>query len=278
MIMRRPSLTPRNTGTARADEDDVTDAWRAPAPTPRAVQVASAHASHVGHARASNQDVVVDEPGDAVFGVLDGMGGTSAGGVAAELASASILDVVRQCRGAPGEATAMLRASLRRASSIVRRAAAGNPAWLGMGTTAVLCAVRDPGVAHVAHVGDSRAYLARGGALRLLTKDHSMLQALIDRSGIERAAARRHPLGNVLLRSLGGRPDVEVDHAAVPMRVGDRILLCSDGLTGYAEEDTIARVLGSIRAPDQIVGELVALALDGGGGDNVSVVVVERTS
>jgi protein phosphatase len=147
-----------------------------------------------------------------------------------------------------------------------------------MGTTAVACLIPDPRVAHVAyvaHVGDSRAYLSRAGDLRALTRDHSAVQGLIDRGFLTEGGAKDHPMRNMLFKSLG-RPNIRAETHAQVLHDGDRLLLCSDGLHGYATHEAIRQVMSQLIPVAHVVVGLIDLALRGGGGDNVSVVVIER--
>jgi len=229
-------------------------------------RIVSAHASHVGHVRSSNEDVVIDDPGLALYGVFDGMGGLNAGEVAAQIAAATVSGFVRRHQARQdgrraaklADDLALICAAIVHAGRVVRAAGAKDPAWQGMGTTAVVCSLRDPRSAHVAHVGDSRAYLVRGDALYVLTRDHAIGRG-------------------VLLRSLGPCAEVRPDSLTVDLAAKDRLLLCSDGLTNYAEEAAIAQVLAAHPDPARAAQALVELALEGGGGDNVSLVVIART-
>ena len=130
-------------------------------------------------------------------------------------------------------------------------------------------------VVSVAHVGDSRAYLLRDGRLQILTRDHTIVSELVDRGLLTADEAERHPYKNVLSRNLGAKPETRVDSLEVALRPGDRLLLCSDGLYGYASAEAIQYLLGSGDAPEHVARDLIELALRGGGGDNVSALVVE---
>jgi hypothetical protein len=144
-----------------------------------------------------------------------------------------------------------------------------------MGTTCVACMLVDPTHALVAHVGDSRAYLLRGGRLQTLTRDHTIVEELVDRGLLSPDEAERHPYKNVLSRNLGARAETRVDLVELELKPGDRLLLCSDGLYGYASAEGIQYVLGSGDAPDHVARDLIDLALRGGGGDNVTAIVIK---
>ena len=144
-----------------------------------------------------------------------------------------------------------------------------------MGTTVVACLVADAQRVVIGHVGDSRAYLWRDGRLQALTRDHTIVEELVDRGLLSAEEAERHPYKNVLSRNLGAKPETRVDVAEVELKPGDRLLLCSDGLYGYASSEGIQYLLGSGDPPDQVARDLIDLALRGGGGDNVSTIVIE---
>jgi hypothetical protein len=127
----------------------------------------------------------------------------------------------------------------------------------------------------IAHVGDSRAYLLRAGRLQAVTRDHTVVEELVDRGLLSAEDAERHPYKNVLSRNLGSRAETRVDVVELALRPGDRLLLCSDGLYGYASAEAIQYLLGSGDAPEHVARDLIELALRGGGGDNVSTIVIE---
>jgi PPM family protein phosphatase len=142
-----------------------------------------------------------------------------------------------------------------------------------MGATVVAVLIHGA-VAHVAWVGDSRAYLLRGGRLRPLTRDHSVVQEMIDRGELSAAEAERHPESHVITRAVGGAPNLEVDQVNVPLAVGDRLLLCSDGLTRCVYEQTVETFLRDAASAEEACQKLLREALDSGAPDNVSAIVV----
>jgi protein phosphatase len=230
--------------------------------------------THVGHVRERNEDVILIEPELGLYAVLDGMGGHSAGDVAARLAADEIAAFVRQHarirRRWPRE---LLDFALRTAS--VRIFRAGERRWehRGMGTTVVACLVADPTRVVVGHVGDSRAYLLRDRNLAALTRDHTVAQELVDAGEYTPERAARSIGKNMLRRHLGDLR-VQPDVVEQTLRPGDRLLLCSDGLHGAVPERSIRRVLAQRGPPEQIAHRLVALALKGEASDNISAVVV----
>jgi len=233
--------------------------------------------SHVGKVRTTNEDALIVEPRMGLYAVLDGMGGASAGDVAAQLARDTIRDFVlhRRLTLAP---RALVEAAIVAGSTAVFTAAQHHRERQGMGTTVVACLVVDPTHVVIGHVGDSRAYLLRGGRLQTLTRDHTVVEELVDRGLLAPEEAERHPYKNVLSRNLGARADARVDTLELELRPDDRLLLCSDGLYGYASAEAIQYLLGSGDAPEHVARDLIELALRGGGGDNVSTIVLEAPS
>ncbi|BAS27442.1 Stp1/IreP family PP2C-type Ser/Thr phosphatase [Limnochorda pilosa] len=201
--------------------------------------------------------------------VADGMGGHQAG----EVASSVALDVLfaHPLDGvAPGEA---LRAGVREANRRVHALSLARPEYAGMGTT--LTAARLVGGRWwIAHVGDSRAYLFRRGDLRQVTRDHSVVAELLALGQITAEEARAHPQRNLLTRALGLEADVEVDLYSLPAVAGDRLLLCTDGLTGVVQDDVVREILVREDPPDVQARRLAGKAHDRGAPDNVTVVIV----
>jgi serine/threonine protein phosphatase PrpC len=228
--------------------------------------------THVGAVRVDNEDTHILDPGLGLYAVFDGMGGASAGDVAAQLARDVVMAAVQARPRAP--ARELLDAALNEASARIFAHAASAPTLRGMGTTAVVALHRER-VVTIAHVGDSRAYLWRDGRLLALTADHALVAELVARGVLSAEEAEVHPYRSVLSRNLGAMATCKVDVVDVELAAGDRLLLCSDGLTGYAPTDAIAQVLSSGDAPARITHGLIDLALRGGGGDNVTVVVLE---
>ena len=230
--------------------------------------------SHIGKVRTTNEDALILEPRLGLFAVLDGMGGASAGDVASQLARDTIHEFVRSRRAqlAPRE---LIEAAILAGSAAVFGEAQRHPDHHGMGTTVVACLVIDPQHVVVGHVGDSRAYLLRDGRLQSVTRDHTIVAELVERSLLSAEEAERHPYKNVLSRNLGAKPETRVDCLELELRAGDRLLLCSDGLYGYASAEAIQYLLGSGDDPDHVARDLIDLALRGGGGDNVTALVIE---
>jgi protein phosphatase len=237
---------------------------------PRQVQIASR--SDVGRARSVNQDVCGEfenAEGYHLLAVADGMGGHLGGETASRLALETVGRVFDRDFGEPDT---LLTRAFRAANDEIYRVGASDPALHGMGTTgvAILIGPRDEG--WVAHIGDSRAYRLRDGRFDQITEDHSWVHEEVRRGRITDDEAREHPMKNVLLRSIGVGPNVEVTLTPIDLKSQDRFLLCSDGLWGEVGDRAIAEALAR-ESPCKAVGELVDLANAHGGSDNVTVQV-----
>ena len=230
--------------------------------------------THVGKVRETNEDSMIVDHQRGLYVVLDGMGGANAGDIASQTARDAIRDFVAQRRAAM-EPKALLEAALQYGSAAVWNAAQQSRERHGMGTTVVACLLVDQKRAIVAHVGDSRAYLLRHGRLQSLTRDHTIVEELVDRGVLPAEEAERHPYKNVLSRNLGAKPETRVDVVDLEIKPGDRVMLCSDGLYGYASTEAMQYLLGSGDAPENVARDLIDLALRGGGGDNVTTIVIE---
>ena len=227
--------------------------------------------TNVGKVRTSNEDSMIVDSTHGLYVVLDGMGGANAGDVASQTARDAIADHVIQ-RRLLADPKSLLESAIQAGCAAVWNAAQGSRERHGMGTTVVACIVVDPTRAIIAHVGDSRAYLLRGGRLQVLTRDHTIVEELVDRGLLTPDDAERHPYKNVLSR-MAPRPSISPE--CLYLKPGDRLMLCSDGLYGYASAEAIQYLLGSGDAPEHVARDLIELALRGGGGDNVTTIVIE---
>jgi PPM family protein phosphatase len=221
--------------------------------------------SDTGRRRRHNEDAYVVQP--PVFAVADGMGGAQAGEIASRLAAESLRHELGD-----GDGVERVKAMIQAANRRVYDRAHEKSDLSGMGTTITVALVED-GLVSIGHVGDSRAYLIRGGALEQLTQDHSLV-AELQRSGkLSAHEAEHHPQRSVITRALGTDPDVDVDTYTVEPRVGDVFLLCSDGLTTMVGDEAILGIVERHRDDlDAAARELVARANRGGGEDNITVV------
>lgn len=228
--------------------------------------------SDVGKVRDHNEDSVWPaEDGtseDAVaVGVADGMGGHAGG----EVASATALGTAMSVGGEPSM-------RIRAANLAVVDAAKQRPRLSGMGTTLTLAILHPDGRAEFGHVGDSRAYRLRDGSLQQITTDHSYVAQLVEAGSLTPEQAEEHPYRSVLTRAVGLDPTVEIDTEQTDLEAGDRLLLCSDGLTSMVSTEEIASILGNGSEPGATGDALVAAANAAGGADNISVVVVDVTA
>lgn len=233
----------------------------------------------IGMVRPTNQDafkILALGQGAGLALVCDGMGGASSGDLASSLAKETITETVcsryRDDMG-PEAVKIMVREAVMEANRRIYVAAQEDPALQGMGTTVVL-ALLYQNHAYVLHVGDSRLYCLRDGVLEQLTRDHSIIQELLDSGQISRDEARVHPNKHVITRAVGVQWDVELDLHVLELCSGDRLLLCTDGLSNACTDGEIARVLGG-RPTEEAAEELIRLANQSGGHDNVTVVIVE---
>ena len=221
----------------------------------------------VGRVRARNEDSVAVDAGLGLLVVADGMGGHNAGDVASRMAIEGVLGAMR---GSDGDADDRLLSAVRRANEAIYAAAGEDYDRSGMGTTVVAAWLR-PDRLVVAHVGDSRLYRLRGGALAALTRDHTEVQDLVDRGILTPAQARVSTRRNFLSRALGTYPEVDIDCAVHPPEPGDVYLLCSDGLTNMLEDADIVAIIAGAASLAMAAELLVARANEQGGRDNISV-------
>jgi protein phosphatase len=223
-----------------------------------------------GGRRPNNEDAVFASP--RLAAVADGVGGAAAG----EVASRTLINAlvrVDNCRLA-GRLDDALAAGIAWGNATIGFIAGCRPAMVGMSTTVTAVALGDDGYV-VANVGDSRTYLLRDGALTQLTHDDSWVQLMIDSGELTAAQAREHPRRSLVLAALDGEPDRRAAIASFEARPGDRLLLCSDGLSDVVDDAAIAATLGGVADRAACAARLIALALDGGGRDNVSAVVAD---
>ncbi len=233
----------------------------------------------IGMVRTANQDAFFAESIDyetAFAVVCDGMGGANAGNIASENAVKSISGYIeRSYNGAFGTESIekMLKNAIVSANIELYDMAVSNPLFSGMGTTVVLTFVKGE-TAVIAHAGDSRIYLVNDG-IKQLTRDHSVVQSLIESGKITPDDAKVHPKKNVITRAVGAEENIAVDTAVLKVGEGDTLLLCTDGLTNYLDDADILNSVKTVR-PSEIPDTLVDRANKNGGGDNITVVVLTR--
>jgi serine/threonine protein phosphatase PrpC len=227
--------------------------------------------THAGRVRERNEDSLLVDEELGLLMIADGMGGYRGG----EIASALAIRTVHECLlgGAGRDIEDLIHEAGRRAGDAIRLRASGDAQLSDMGTTLVLAVCRGPRI-HVAHAGDSRAYLIEDGVMRRLTRDHSVVGEMIERGEITPEQARRHPLRNIVTRSLGNHGDTGLDLQVVAWEPGSRLVLCSDGLTNMVEDQEIEEII--LRAGSDLCtacSRLVEAANHAGGKDNISVIL-----
>jgi serine/threonine protein phosphatase PrpC len=236
-----------------------------------AIALRYAARSDVGLVRQVNQDS--GYAGPHLLVVADGMGGHAAGDVASSIAIGEMVSLDGDSHGAD-DALGLLSEAMRTANSELRQAMQHQPELAGMGTT-VTALLRTGNKIALAHIGDSRAYLLRDGMLTQITHDHSFVQSLIDEGRITEEEAGDHPQRSLVTRVLTGQHSDEPDLAMREAHVGDRYLVCSDGLSGFVARDTIQEVLERAVAPGPTADCLVELAMRAGAPDNVTCIVAD---
>ena len=246
-----------------------------------------AHLSDTGRIRHHNEDRSLASP--RVLVVADGMGGAKAGEqasrIASEVTQAQLQHDIDSARPPNGDAwQTLLREAARAANRRVYEASRANIDHKGMGTTLTIALIVGDRL-YLASVGDSRAYLINAGGVTedgattaQLTSDHSLVARLVDIGQITAEQARTHPQRNLLYRSIGTDPSVEVDTFSEQLEPGDILLLCSDGLVNHVTDEEIARSVLEQSDPNRACEQLVALANERGGRDNISVVIVRVES
>ena len=223
----------------------------------------------VGRVREGNEDSYLAE--HPLFAIADGMGGHSAGEVASETAVKVISDGAAQVSFEDPRSLARL---LNNANAAIYTKAQTDAALHGMGTTCTLVMAGE-GSAYIAHVGDSRAYRLREGKIEQLTDDHTLVGRMVREGQISPEEAQHHPQRNVITNALGLDSNIAVDLREIEARPGDRLLLCSDGLSSMISDSDIVTAANAAEDPQQAAEALVELALEAGGEDNITVLVVD---
>lgn len=251
-----------------------------------ALEIASA--THTGMVRPHNEDTVSTLPEIGLAVLADGMGGYNAGEVASGIAVTMVTDEVRRTfenapvhflnGGTDGKAdhgaARLLKEVIGKANGSIYQAANSQPQYSGMGTTLVVALLHNNRIT-VAHIGDSRLYRVRDDKIEQITRDHSLLQEQIDSGMLTKEMARRSQNKNLVTRAVGIEPKVEADVQSLDTKEGDIYLLCSDGLNDMVEDDDILLTVNSLRVNLPLAAsQLVQIANDNGGRDNVSVVLI----
>ena len=239
-----------------------------------------------GRVREHNEDTIATDADVGLLVLADGMGGYNAGEVASGIAVKTITNLVREGlaredlgsidRGTGlSRPTIVLRDAITRANKIIYQTARSQAECEGMGTTVVAALFYDNRIS-IAHVGDSRLYRQRGSQIAQVTMDHSLLQELVDRGFYSPEEAQRAANKNYVTRALGVEPQVEVEVQEHPVDKGDVYILCSDGLSDMVEDEDIRLTISTFGANlDTVAKQLIQLANENGGRDNVSVVLAQ---
>lgn len=248
--------------------------------TEQKIKLRASALTSVGRVRSHNEDNIhlwSINDGLLLAIVADGMGGAAAGEEASRIAVETIMshlsmqDHPEQTLDIPADE---LSSAVQAANLSIMREAVDHPRQRGMGTTLTMVFIRD-NVARFAHVGDSRAYrVDTEGNIEQITSDHSFVQALLDAGHITEEQAETHPMGNVLYRALGQTQDLDVDTYNAELQCGEKLVLCSDGLTRHVRSKEIASIAHKHDDPNTITTELINLANERGGEDNISVIAV----
>ncbi len=234
--------------------------------------------SDIGRIRTVNEDrafAQTNEHGVTIAIVADGMGGHQAGDIASLKATQVIQEELMQLEQQLSQAQYIdrVKGAVLKANQVVYEYASQDEKYHGMGTTVVVAVISGPSVI-IGHIGDSRAYLYHQGKLKQLTEDHSLVNELVKNGQITPEEAADHPRRNVLIRALGTDAEVAVDVQAIHWEPGDALLLCTDGLSGLIGDERIQGTLMQMIDVDQKVEQLVEHALQAGGDDNVTVMIL----
>jgi PPM family protein phosphatase len=229
--------------------------------------------SDPGCVRSNNEDYLIPDAQRGIFIVADGMGGANAGEYASRLSAETLYEFLLNSQ--EHGTSDSVEVGFARANKAVRAAAGESPDLDGMGTTMVMVRSLNGDRIEVASVGDSRAYLLSRGELSLLTEDQTWVAEVGSRLGLSEEALRRHPMRHVLTMAVGASPELRIFKHTVNIHPGDQILLCSDGLHGVVDEQTIKLAVGSGKPLPQKCQTLIEAAREHGGPDNITALLVQ---
>lgn len=240
----------------------------------RALTLECAARTDIGLVRRRNEDSLWVDARRGWLLLADGMGGHSSGDLASALAVNYVLDSLLAAEGKNGKPNyaKVLADSVVDANTAIRNAGKQSDAVHSMGATFVGALLGQGEMTYV-YIGDSRLYLLRSGTLMQLSRDHTLVQEFVDAGQLTIEMAQNHPYRGLLTRGLGVHDEVEHESGICALRSGDRLLLCTDGLTDMVDEHEIARLLGMPARADEVAGSLIDAANSAGGRDNVSVIV-----
>lgn len=227
--------------------------------------------THIGKVRNNNEDAFYINDSKTLIAVADGMGGHNAGEIASSIAIEAISAMNATLENKVIMPMEAFNHAFQMANDQIRERARGSEACSGMGTTLTAIYFSD-GIAYVAHIGDSRAYLLSKQELKQLTRDHTLVEELIQNGSINRESALTHPQKNVLMRAVGADESSMPDLHEIEISPGDVLIICSDGLTHYISDDEIRKYLLAEKNLFEAFDEMTKKALQRGGGDNITVV------
>ena len=248
---------------------------------------ASAALTDVGMKRNNNEDSYALRPDLGLYIVADGMGGHSCGEVASKIAVSQIVEFLENSKldaestwpyiydGSLSFEGNKLRTAVSAANEKIQEYAGQHAESRGMGTTVVAAMVHEDRLI-MSHVGDSRAYMLRGGTLTALTSDHSWVNEQVKMGFLSQNEAQHHPFRNVITKALGTKGEATADVSETPMMAGDLVLMCTDGLNTMVPDEKIAMILAGARGLDEACKALISAANEGGGEDNVTVLLLRR--
>lgn len=231
-----------------------------------------------GRVRRSNQDSYLtgEISGSVAWAVVcDGMGGANGGNVASAMAVKVISEHINSAYRdgmSSNSIRYLLMSAISAANADIFDTAQNSDTLFGMGTTVVAVIIVN-GIAHIAHAGDSRAYLINNSVMEQVTRDHSVVQSMIENGEITEEEAKHHPNRNVITRALGVNERIDVDYNEIDLKDGDAILICTDGLTNYVENDRILKIIKNHKFYEY-PEKLIETANNNGGGDNITVVMM----
>ena len=233
--------------------------------------------SRTGKNRSVNQDCFLCEEGKIgdfpnLFIVADGMGGHNGGDFASRCCIENVKDYVAKNTG--GSIISTIRSAIKTANEKIREKSKEDETLIGCGTTIVLATIQD-GILYIANVGDSRLYVLQNGKLSQITEDHSVVEEMIKSGLIKKEEARFNPHKNKVTRALGAEPDIDVDFFEVKLENGDRVLLCSDGVSNMMDENILEEIVGADKKISEICRILIDTSVNNGGKDDSTVVMIE---
>ena len=233
--------------------------------------------TRAGKNRNVNQDCFLCEEeavGDFsnLFIVADGMGGHNGGDFASRFCIENVRDYIADNKG--NSIISTIRSAIKTANERIRERAGKDERLTGCGTTIVLATIKDD-ILYIANVGDSRLYVLQNDSLSQITEDHSLVEEMIKSGIIKKEEARFNPHKNKVTRALGAEPDIEVDFFEVKLEKGDRVLLCSDGVSNMMDEETLEEIIGADKEISEICRILIDTAVNNGGKDDATVVMIE---